>query len=165
MVGKIKAALDARRSSETLIIARTDGIATEGFASATERAEHYLEAGADVLFIEAPQTQDQMHAISKQFSGRIPLLANMVEGGKTPQKTASELEALGFSLVIFPGGMVRVLAYTAQAYLASLSEHGSTLPFRDKMLDFDRLNELLNTNDMLALGAGYDSRVFEETND
>ena len=165
MVGKIKAALDARRSTETLIIARTDGIATEGFASATERAEHYLEAGADVLFIEAPQTQDQMHAISKQFSGRIPLLANMVEGGKTPQKTASELEALGFSLVIFPGGMVRVLAYTAQAYLASLSEHGSTLPFRDKMLDFDRLNELLNTNDMLALGAGYDSRVFEETND
>jgi 2-methylisocitrate lyase-like PEP mutase family enzyme len=165
MVGKIKSALDARRCTETLIIARTDGIATEGFTSATERAEHYLEAGADVLFIEAPQTQDQMHAICRQFGGRIPLLANMVEGGKTPQKTASELEALGFSLVIFPGGMVRVLAYTAQAYLASLSEHGSTLPFRDQMLDFDHLNELLNTDDMLALGASYDSKAFEETND
>jgi 2-methylisocitrate lyase-like PEP mutase family enzyme len=165
MVGKIKAALDARCSTETLIIARTDSIATEGFASAIERAEHYREAGADILFIEAPQTQDQMYAISKQFSDRIPLLANMVEGGKTPHKTASELEALGFSLVIFPGGMVRVMAYTAQAYLASLSEHGSTLPFRGQMLDFDHLNELLNTNDMLALGAGYDSKAFEETND
>jgi len=104
-------------------------------------------------------------AVCQQFGDRIPFLANMVEGDKTHQKTASELEALGFGLGVFRGGMVRVLAYTEQSYLASLSEHGSTLPFRGKMLDFDHLNELINTNDMLALGAGYDSRGFEETSD
>ena len=163
MVGKIKAAQDARRSSETLIIARTDGVAVEGFDAALERAERYVEAGADILFVEAPQSEDQMQAIIEQFGDRIPLLANMVEGGKTPQKSASELESLGYSLVIFPGGMVRALARTAQAYLASLKEHGSTLPFRDNMLDFDGLNELIGTNEMLALGAEYDAKNFEDT--
>ena len=162
MVGKIKAALDARRSTETLIIARTDGIAVEGFDAALERAERYIEAGADIMFVEAPQSEDQMHAIIKQFGGRIPLLANMVEGGKTPQKSASELGTFGYSLVIFPGGMVRALAHTAQAYLASLKEHGSTLPFRDNMLDFDGLNELIGTNEMLTLGAEYDAKNFED---
>jgi len=163
MVGKIKAAQDARRSSETLIIARTDGVAVEGFDAALERAERYVEAGADILFVEAPQSEDQMQAIIKQFGNRIPLMANMVEGGKTPQKSASELESLGYSLVIFPGGMVRALARTAQAYLASLKEHGSTVPFRDNMLDFDGLNELIGTNEMLTLGAEYDAKNFEDT--
>lgn len=162
MVGKIKAAQDARRSSETLIIARTDSVAVEGFDAALDRAERYVEAGADILFVEAPQSEDQMQAIIKRFGDRIPLLANMVEGGKTPPKSAAELEAFGFSLVIFPGGMVRALAHTAQAYLASLKAHGSTLPFRDNMLDFDGLNELIGTNDMLALGADYDAKNFED---
>lgn len=165
MVGKIKAALDARRRPETLIIARTDCIAVEGFDAALLRAERYLEAGADVLFVEAPQSEDQMRAIVARFGERIPLLANMVEGGRTPLKSAAELQAIGYSLVIFPGGMVRALARTAQAYLASLKEHGSTLPFRDNMLDFDGLNELLGTNEMLALGADYDARNFEQTDD
>ncbi len=91
MVGKIKAALDARRRDETLIVARTDGIAVEGFKAALERAERYIEAGADVLFVEAPQTLDQMQQIVTRFGARLPLMANMVEGGKTPQKTAGEL--------------------------------------------------------------------------
>ena len=95
MVGKIKAALDARRRPETLIIARTDGIAVEGFDAALERAGRYVEAGADVLFVEAPQSEDQMRAIVERFGGRIPLLANMVEGGRTPPKDAAELQAIG----------------------------------------------------------------------
>jgi len=163
MIGKIKAALDARRNAGTLIIARTDGVAVEGFDAALDRAERYVEAGADVLFVEAPQSEHQMHAVIKRFGDRIPLLANMVEGGRTPPKSASELEALGYSLVIFPGGMVRALAHTAQAYLASLKQHGSTLPFRDNMLDFDGLNELIGTNEMLALGADYDAKNFEDS--
>ncbi|MCR9256236.1 MAG: isocitrate lyase/phosphoenolpyruvate mutase family protein [Alphaproteobacteria bacterium] len=162
MVGKIKAALDARQSDDTLIVARTDGIAVEGFEPALERAERYVEAGADVLFVEAPRSEEQMAGIIGRFGGRVPLLANMVEGGKTPQKTAAELEALGYQLVIFPGGMVRALAKTAQAYLASLAEHGSTQPFRDRMLDFDGLNALLGTADMLALGAEYDATNFRD---
>jgi 2-methylisocitrate lyase-like PEP mutase family enzyme len=163
MVGKIKAALDSRRSHETFIVARTDGVAVEGFAAAMDRSERYLEAGADILFVEAPESEDQMQAIIRQFGGRISLLANMVEGGKTPQKSATELEDMGYSMVIFPGGMVRVLAHKAQAYLASLKEHGSTVPFRDNMLDFDGLNELLGTDDMLTTGAKYDAKNFEET--
>jgi 2-methylisocitrate lyase-like PEP mutase family enzyme len=165
MVGKIQAALDARRSETTLIIARTDGIAVEGFDAALERAERYAEAGADMLFIEAPQTEAQMLQIAERFGNRLPLMANMVEGGKTPQKNADELAEIGFSLAIFPGGMVRAIAKTMQAYLASLKTHGTNTPFKDRMLDFDGLNALLGTNDMLALGAGYDAKNFEDSND
>lgn len=161
MIGKIKAALDARRSDETLIIARTDGIAVEGFEATLERAEHYIEAGADMLFVEAPQSPEQMLTIVDRFGSRLPLMANMVEGGKTPQKTADELSALGFSLVIFPGGMVRAIAKTMQAYLASLKIHGTNMPFKEKMLDFDGLNGLLGTNEILAKGKQYDANNFE----
>ena len=165
MVGKIRAALDARRSTETLIIARTDSIAVEGFESTLERAEKYFEAGADILFIEAPQSEGQMVSLVDRFRGRVPLLANMVEGGKTPQKSASELQKIGYSIVIFPGGMVRTLTRTAQTFLASLKEHGTTIPFRDQMLDFDSLNELLETREILALDAGYNAGNFKGEND
>lgn len=165
MVGKIKAALDARRKDDTLIIARTDGIAVEGIDAALERAERYAEAGADILFVEAPQSEEQTAAIVDRFGGRVPLLANMVEGGKTPQKSASELQAIGYSIVIFPGGLARALTRTAKAWFAGLMEHGSTRPFRDNMLDFDELNALLGTHDMLALGARYDAKNFEDSDD
>lgn len=164
MVGKIKAALNSRRNPNTLIVARTDAISVEGFDAALDRAERYTEVGADVLFIEAPQSPEQMAAIVDRFGARVPLMANMVEGGQTPQKTAAELNAMGFSLAIFPGGMVRAIAKTMQAYLASLKTHGTNQPFRDRMLDFDGLNGLLGTEDMLALGAGYDAANFEGDN-
>jgi 2-methylisocitrate lyase-like PEP mutase family enzyme len=165
MTGKIKAALDARRSCETLIIARTDGIAVEGFNAALDRAQIYAEAGADVLFVEAPQSMEQIQAIVDRFRSRLPLMANMVEGGKTPQKNAAELKAIGYSLAIFPGGMVRAIAKTIQEYLASLKSHGSNIPFQERMLDFDGLNGLLGTKEMLALGANYDAANFEDNND
>ena len=165
MVGKIKAALDARRQAETLIIARTDGIAVEGFDVALERAEHYVEAGADVLFVEAPQSLSQMQAIVARFGGRVPLIANMVEGGKTPQENAEVLQKIGYSLVIFPGGMVRAMAQSVRAYLASLKTHGTNQPFRNRMLDFSELNEVLGTEGMLATGASYDAKNFEDTDD
>ena len=165
MVGKIKAALDARRQAETLIIARTDGIAVEGFDAALERAEHYVEAGADVLFVEAPQSLSQMQAIVARFGGRVPLIANMVEGGKTPQENAEVLQKIGYSLVIFPGGMVRAMAQSVRAYLASLKTHGTNQPFSNRMLDFSELNEVLGTDGMLATGASYDAKNFEDTDD
>lgn len=165
MVGKIKAALDARRQAETLIIARTDGIAVEGFDAALERAEHYVEAGADVLFVEAPQSLSQMQSIVARFGGRVPLMANMVEGGKTPQQNADALQKIGYSLVIFPGGMVRAMAQSVRAYLVSLKTHGTNQPFRNQMLDFSELNQVLGTEDMLATGASYDAKNFEDTDD
>ncbi len=156
MVGKIAAMADARASQDTLIIARTDAIAVEGFSAATDRAEAYLEAGADVLFIEAPQSREQLEAIATRFATRVPLLANMVEGGATPITSAADLENLGFSIVIFPGGIVRALARTARDYYQSLSEHGSNKPFADRMFDFDGLNNVIGTAGMLENGARYD---------
>ena len=156
MVGKIAAMADARASEETLIIARTDAIAVEGFTAAEDRAEAYLEAGADVLFIEAPQDRTQLEQIATRFSRRIPLLANMVEGGATPITGADDLEDLGFSIVIFPGGIVRALARTAQDYYQSLSKHGSNQPFAEHMFDFDGLNTVIGTAEMLKKGAHYD---------
>jgi 2-methylisocitrate lyase-like PEP mutase family enzyme len=156
MVGKLKAALDARPSAELLVIARTDAIAVEGFAPALDRAEAYLAAGADVIFVEAPRSADELAGIAERFHGRAPLLANMVEGGSTPLTDAAQLERLGFSLVIFPGGTVRALAGGLQGYFASLKTHGTTAPYRDRMLDFKGVTDLVGTPEMLALGKRYE---------
>jgi 2-methylisocitrate lyase-like PEP mutase family enzyme len=159
MVGKLKAALDARPSEEILIIARSDAIAVEGFAAALDRAESYREAGADMIFIEAPRSEAELAEIGARFRGRVPVMANMVEGGRTPDKTASELEALGFALVIFPGGTVRALAHCFAAYFAGLKQHGTTLPYRPHMVDFTGLNDIIGTKDMLELGRRYDGEA------
>jgi 2-methylisocitrate lyase-like PEP mutase family enzyme len=156
MVGKLKAALDARRSADTLVLARTDAVAVEGFDAAMDRAERYLEAGADALFIEALRTPQQMDAACARFAGRIPLLANMVEGGKTPVQSADELGARGFRIVIFPGGTARAVAHLLQRYYGSLRAHGSTATLRGEMLDFDQLNALIGTPELLAQGRRYE---------
>lgn len=156
MAGKIRAACDARHSEETLIIGRTDAIAVEGFDAAIDRAEAYVEAGADMLFIEAPQSMEEIHQIVKRFGGRVPLMANMVEGGKTPIINASGLQELGFSFVIFPGGIVRAIAATARDYYANLLASGSNEAFRNRMFDFAGLNGVIGTDDLLASGKRYD---------
>jgi len=156
MVGKIKAALDTRASRDTLVIARTDAVAVEGFDRAIERASLYKEAGADVLFVEAPKTREELARVVTALPG-IALMANMVEGGKTPPLPAAELEAIGFALVIFPGGIVRALAHHAAGYYASLAANGTTEPFRNQMLDFDGLNRVIGTPEMIALGKRYES--------
>jgi 2-methylisocitrate lyase-like PEP mutase family enzyme len=156
MAGKIRAMADARESDETLIIARTDAIAVEGFEPALERAEAYVAAGADALFVEAPRSEEELRAVAARFAGRVPLMANMVEGGVTPVSAAKELEAMGYALVIFPGGIVRALAKTAEDYYASLRQHGSNRPFAERMFDFGELNERIGTPRMLEAGRRYD---------
>jgi len=157
MCGKIRAALDARRSPETLIIARTDAIAVEGFDRAVERAIKYREAGADMLFVEAPKTRSELSRMVAALGNTAPLMANMVEGGKTPLLPAAELEAIGFALVIFPGGIVRALGRMAAEYYGSLAASGTTEPFRARMLDFDALNAVIGTPEMIALGQRYEA--------
>jgi len=156
MVGKIKAALDARHSRETLVIARTDAIAVEGFERAIARAVSYRDAGADILFVEAPKTRAELERIPPAVNG-VPLVANMVEGGKTPPLAAADLEAIGFSLVIFPGGIVRALARTASEFYASLAAHGTSEPFLDRMYDFAALNDVIGTPALIALGKQYEA--------
>jgi 2-methylisocitrate lyase-like PEP mutase family enzyme len=157
MVGKIAAMADARRH-DTLIIARTDAIAVEGFDAAIDRAGSYIDAGADVLFIEAPRDSGELSRIADTFKGRVPLLANMVEGGATPISSATTLEDMGFDIVIFPGGIVRALARSAQDYYASLKATGSNKAFSDRMHDFDGLNAAIGTPEMLALGKRFDGK-------
>ncbi|WP_144110264.1 oxaloacetate decarboxylase [Paraburkholderia sp. BCC1886] len=156
MCGKLRAALDARTSTNTLILARTDAAAIEGLDAALERAERYLEAGADALFIEALRSVEQMEAACKRFAGRVPLLANMVEGGKTPVQNADTLTQIGFRIVIFPGGTARAVTHTLQGYYGSLREHGTTAPWRDRMLDFDGINEVIGTPGLME-----EARLYE----
>ena len=158
MVGKIKAALDARRSRETLVIARTDAVAVEGFDRAVARAVSYRDAGADILFIEAPKTRAELQRIPPAV-GNVPLMANMVEGGKTPPLNAAELEAIGFSLVIFPGAIVRVLARAADEFYATLAAKGTSESFQDRMYDFTALNDVIGTPEMIALGKQYEANT------
>jgi 2-methylisocitrate lyase-like PEP mutase family enzyme len=157
MVGKVRAAVDARASQSTLIIARTDAVAVEGLQPAIERARRYAEAGADVLFVEAPQSRGELAIVGEALGGTLPLLANMVDGGDTPNLPAAELDALGFKLVIFPGGVVRALLRTMQEYYGSLATHRSNQPFFPRMLDFKQMNDVLGTPAMLALGKTYET--------
>jgi 2-methylisocitrate lyase-like PEP mutase family enzyme len=156
MCGKISAALDARLSRETLLIARTDAVAVEGFDRAVERAARYREAGADVLFVEAPRMHADLVRIASTLGSGVPLLSNMVEGGKTPSLAAAELETIGFAIVIFPGAIVRALGHMASEFYASLAANGSSEAFRNRMLDFNGLNELIGTSQMVSLGKRYD---------
>ena len=156
MVGKVKAAVDSRKTSDTLIIARTDARAVEGLQEAIDRAHAYHEAGADVLFIEAPRSVDELKLIRKSFDLNIPLLANMVEGGKTPVKTANDLKSLGFNIVIFPGGAVRAATFQLQEYYAGLLKNGSNSEFSKKMHDFDSLNAVIGTPELLKIGKKYE---------
>lgn len=156
MVGKIKAALDARANDDTLIIARTDARAVDGLDAALERGAAYRDAGADILFIEAPQSLDEMHSITAAFSQQVPLLANMVEGGKTPVSSADELASIGYRLVIFPGGAVRAIAHHLNAYYSGLLGHGHNRDFADRMYDFDGLNSVIGTRELLAHGKKYE---------
>jgi 2-methylisocitrate lyase-like PEP mutase family enzyme len=156
MVGKIKAAVDARRDSNTVIIARTDAIAVNGIDDALDRALAMGEAGADILFVEAPRDLEQMQRVASTLGPKKNLLANMVEGGKTPVKSAHELGRLGFSFVIFPGGMVRAIVHHVSQFLAVLKENGTTAPFADRMLDFNTLATYIGTDEMLANGKKYD---------
>jgi 2-methylisocitrate lyase-like PEP mutase family enzyme len=156
MCGKLRAALDSRHSKDTLILARTDAVAVEGFEAAMDRAEHYLACGVDALFIEAVRSPEQMKAACGRFAARIPMLANMVEGGKTPVHSAEALGELGYRIVIFPGGTARAVSHLLRRYYASLHQHQTTAPFKDEMLDFDQLNALIGTPELLELGKKYE---------
>jgi len=155
MCGKLRAALDARRSDATLILARTDALAVEGLDAALERAERYLECGVDALFIEALRDPGQMRVACQRLAARIPLLANMVEGGKTPILSAQQLGELGFRIVIFPGGTARAVAHTLQRYYRTLQNDGTTAALRGEMLDFDGLNAVIGTPELLASSKKY----------
>ena len=134
MVGKIKAAVDTRRDAEMVIIARSDARAVEGLAAAMDRVNAYLEAGADVGFVEAPQTVEELRIVGRSVNG--PNLVNVFEGGKTPMLPASELEAMGFRLGIYPSQTHRAAIRAAQRVLAVLKEDGHVTRIEGELCTF-----------------------------
>lgn len=153
MVGKLKAALDTR--IDALIVARTDAIAVEGFGPALDRAEAYLEAGADILFLEAPPSQTAMEELCRKFGSETALLANMVEGGATPVLPSSELIDMGYRLVIFPGAFARTVVFAANEMLSTLKRHGTTEAYWDKMVSLQGINDAIGASNLIELGQRY----------
>ena len=162
MAGKISAAKDALAGTDCLVIGRTDAIAVEGLAPALARAESMLAAGADILFVEAPPDLTAMQQLTGQFATRAPLLANMVEGGRTPMLPLAELGTLGYRLVIYPGAFVRALTRLGTSFYSDLLEDGSSAAWQDRMLDLGGLNRLLGTDEILQAGTHYDEDKFSK---
>jgi 2-methylisocitrate lyase-like PEP mutase family enzyme len=155
MVGKIRAALDARVDAGTVIIARTDALGVNGFDDALERAERYLEAGADALFIEAPATTEQMREIGRRFSARAPLVHNLVEGGNSPVQTAAQLESLAYRVALYPAALLHSFTPRAQQLLQVIRRTGSTDSVRDTLFQLADMNQLLGATELLAAGQRY----------
>jgi len=134
MVGKLHAILDARVDDDVIVIARTDAIATDGLASAIDRASAYFEAGADVLFLEAPTDRETLVGMPAMLPA--PLLANMVEGGRTPLLSSAELEAAGFRIALFANTALRLGAAAIRDGLMALRATGDPRPLLDRMLSW-----------------------------
>ena len=141
MVGKIKAAVDVRKDSDFMIIARTDARTVHGIGEALERAKAYEEAGADILFVESPESIEEMKQITSSFN--VPVLANMVEGGRTPFLPAQELEALGYELVIFPTASTYLVTKAVSRLMTVLKQTGTTASLIPEMITFEQFNDLI----------------------
>jgi 2-methylisocitrate lyase-like PEP mutase family enzyme len=143
MIGKIKAAVDTRRDPEMAIIARSDARAIEGLAAAIDRVNAYLEAGADIGFVEAPQSVDELHIVGRGVNG--PALVNVFEGGKTPMLGANELEAMGFRLGIYPSQTHRAAIRAAQRVLRAMKEDGDTRRVDADLATFQEREDAVGT--------------------
>lgn len=153
MLGRIGAALEARGDSGMLIIARTDARAVMGLEEAISRGKAYAQAGADMVFVEAPETVEELKTIASTIDA--PLVANMVEGGKTPILPAAELAAMGYRLVLYPGAIARTVARAVLDMLGTLRSQGTTLAYLQRMLTFQQLNELLGLEELQQLEARF----------
>jgi len=141
MVKKIEAAIFARRDADFLFIARTDARSVYGLEEALERARLYVEAGADMIFVESPQSAEELETISEKLSD-IPLLVNMVEGGKTPILPFDELKAMGFKIVLYPTCGIRAVAKTLQELADHLFAYKDTLKFEKRLVSFEGRNRI-----------------------
>ncbi len=148
MLTKLQAALDARRDPDFVIIARTDARAIEGLEAALERAHRYAEAGADVCFVEAPQSREELARIGRE--GRAPQLANMLTGGATPILPADELERLGFKIAVAPIETLSVAGFAVRKLAQAMLKEGRVDQLADDMLSFTELKDVLGVSDWLA---------------
>jgi 2-methylisocitrate lyase-like PEP mutase family enzyme len=155
MVGKIKAALDARYDDNTLIVARTDALGVNGFDDAMERGHRYVEAGCDVLFIEAPKSVEQMKIIGHTFADKIPLMHNLVEGGGSPIQGARQMVDLHYKIALYPVALLHFFVKQAPDLLQHILVEGSTTAWQQKMIELKDMNTLLGSDDLFDLGKKY----------
>ena len=139
---KLQAAIDAREDDEFIIVARTDSLAQFGIEEALERGKEYRKIGADVIFIEAPKTIDQMELIAKEI--KAPLLANMIEEGITPNLTANQLRKMGYKMVVFPLSALYSSTFAIKQTLQTLKKTGTTKELKNKMITFQEFNDLVD---------------------
>jgi len=158
MIAKIKAAVDARVDQDLVIMARTDAIATHGIGEAIERANRYAEAGADLIFVEAPTSREEMRKINQEI--KAPTKAIQIEGGKTPLLTVKELEDLGYNVVVYPNATVYATAWALKGLWEGLKKNGSTKHWLDKMIPFDEFNTLVGLDKVRKLESQYYKEFF-----
>jgi methylisocitrate lyase len=153
MLQRIAAAVDSRSSNELVLIARTDSIATHGFEEAIRRANLYLEAGADCIFVEAPTSMEQLERLPREVHG--PLLINMTEGGKTPMLSAAELEQLGYRFALFPNTALRLAMKAVADGLAALKRDGTSKNILGDLISWDERQEIVGLPEWTELEKRY----------
>ena len=153
MIPKIKEAVQSRTDRDFLIIVRTDALAVTGWDDTMDRCNRYIDAGADVLFVEALRSSEEAQRAVESLS--VPLLYNFVETGKSPLLSASELEAIGFKIVIFPASILLLVTATIQKLMGELKEKGTTLGMMDQMVSLQECFELVGLSEMLSVDAKY----------
>jgi carboxyvinyl-carboxyphosphonate phosphorylmutase len=156
MVARIRAACEARRDPELVLIARTDARAVHGLDEAIHRAEAYRAAGADVLFVEAPVGEAEVEAVARALGG-VPLLINLGGGGRTPMLAAQRLEALGFRIVIYPGDLQKAAIHAMRAVATTLMREGTTASMAGRMVSFEERFELVGLSRFRTLEERYPS--------
>lgn len=156
MVQKIKAAVEVREDPDFVIIARTDARTSHGLDEAIERGAAYHQAGADMLFIESPESEDEMGRICEAFRGRVPLLSNQIEGGRTPMPGTKALQEMGYALVIYSLGTGFAAAKGMRDYLEILAHRGDTQSAHDGMVLFDDFNTLIGLDEHTQLDERYE---------
>jgi methylisocitrate lyase len=159
MVAKIKAAVDARVDEDLVIMARTDAIAVSGIDEAIERGNRYAEAGADLIFVEAPTSKEEMMRINREINA--PMNAIQIEGGKTPLLTVKELEELGFNVVVYPNVTVYATAWALRELWEGLMKNGNTKHWQDNIIPFDEFNTLVGLDKIRELESYYYRDLFE----
>ena len=152
---KLQAALDARSSKDFIIVARTDARATEGLDKAIERGLYYKKIGADVIFVEAPKSIQEMKKIGKSI--KAPLVANMIEGGATPLSSSKKLHDMGFKIILYPLSILFANAYASLEILKELKKTGTTSKFNKKLVSFDQFNDLVELPKFRKLETRYSS--------
>ncbi|HXW02397.1 MAG TPA: isocitrate lyase/PEP mutase family protein [Candidatus Nitrosotenuis sp.] len=150
---KLQAAIDAKKSKDFIIVARTDARATRGLDEAIERAKYYKKIGADAVFVEAPKSIDEMKKIGKSINA--PLVANMIEGGATPISSAKELHKMGFKIILYPLSVLYANTFASLQILKELRRSGTTTKLRKNVVSFDEFNEIVELSKFRKLELRY----------